>query len=312
VEGDNFNDHFDLVSTGNDEKFDHADLDRETSYELSDNKPGHITPVYNYDLYEVVTSQIDHESDLAEHEESAVYEYENIESDSGDAVVDSRESEDINRKYATFLDNLHSKYEVLSDTQDGNREHSPKLFEDSLSVLVKKDDNASKLFDAGLPRHDVESAPSLVGNPINEMGHPLVSLMKIEPHAMKLLVKPRKFEPDTMVRLMYERVPRNKPALQQHLDDPVIEYVHVYRLEQEHYLTDLPMGKYIVCGEAQINGEVFQANCFETIITRLDNNMLQGGVIAVIAVALLIVFCVIIYAIYHRVAQAKRKDTERQ
>jgi len=111
---------------------------------------------------------------------------------------------------------------------------------------------------------------------------------------------------------MYERVPRNKPALQQHLDDPVIEYVHVYRLEQEHYLTDLPMGKYIVCGEAQINGEVFQANCFETIITRLDNNMLQGGVIAVIAVALLIVFCVIIYAIYHRVARAKRKDTERQ
>ena len=74
------------------------------------------------------------------------------------------------------------------------------------------------------------------------------------------------------VRLMYERVPRDKPALQQHLDDPVIEYVHVYRVEQEHYLTDLPMGKYIVCGEAQINGEVFQSNCFETSINRLDNN----------------------------------------
>ena len=74
------------------------------------------------------------------------------------------------------------------------------------------------------------------------------------------------------VRLMYERVPRNKPALQQHLDDPVIEYVHVYRLEQEHYLTDLPMGKYIVCGEAHVEGEVVQSNCFETTINRLDNN----------------------------------------
>ena len=71
---------------------------------------------------------------------------------------------------------------------------------------------------------------------------------------------------------MYERVPRNKPALQQHLDDPVIEYIHLYHVDQEHYLNDLPMGKYIVCGDAQINGHIFQSNCFETIIDRLDNN----------------------------------------
>eukprot|EP00091_Calanus_sinicus_P007248 TRINITY_DN18204_c0_g1_i1.p1 TRINITY_DN18204_c0_g1~~TRINITY_DN18204_c0_g1_i1.p1 ORF type:complete len:180 (+),score=41.67 TRINITY_DN18204_c0_g1_i1:227-766(+) len=135
--------------------------------------------------------------------------------------------------------------------------------------------------------------------------------MKIEPHAMKLLVKPRKLEPDTMVRLMYKRVPWHKPALQQHLDDPVVEHVHVYRLDQEHYLTNLPRGKYIVCGEAQSKGEVFQANCFETSIDRLDNNELQGGVVAVIAVALLIVFCVVVYAIYHRVVSAKRRDSER-
>ena len=38
------------------------------------------------------------------------------------------------------------------------------------------------------------------------------------------------------------------------------------------YLQDLPMGKYIVCGEAHKEGHVVQANCFETVIDRLDNN----------------------------------------
>ena len=40
-------------------------------------------------------------------------------------------------------------------------------------------------------------------------------------------------------------------------------------------------------------------------------SVLQGGVIGVIAVALLIVFAVIVYAIYHRLVLSKRKDTER-
>ena len=34
------------------------------------------------------------------------------------------------------------------------------------------------------------------------------------------------------VRLMYKRVPRNKPALMEHLDDPIIEYIQLYRLDQ--------------------------------------------------------------------------------
>ena len=38
------------------------------------------------------------------------------------------------------------------------------------------------------------------------------------------------------------------------------------------YFQDLPMGKYIVCGEAHKEGHVVQANCFETVIDRLDNN----------------------------------------
>ena len=38
------------------------------------------------------------------------------------------------------------------------------------------------------------------------------------------------------------------------------------------YFQDLPMGKYRVCGEAHKEGHVVQANCFETVIDRLDNN----------------------------------------
>lgn len=328
-----FNDHFDLVTTDIGHKFDHADFGIESSSQLSTNNTDHITQVYNSDLYEVVTSQIDSESDfyLDDQEDLTVYEYDNVNSDYLDVVINTNstdddvilETEDINEKYATFLDNLHQKYKESSDNPDSNRDHSPKLFEDSLSILVENKLDLPKLFDKGLPKHQhietledehqpLETSQKGYDPKEKDVAHPLISLMKIEPHAMKLLVKPRKFEPDTMVRLMYERVPRNKPALQRHLDDPVIEYVHVYRLDQEHYLTNLPMGKYIVCGEAQINGEVFQANCFETSIDRLDNNMLQGGVIAVIAVALLIVFCVIVYAIYHRLVLSKRKDIERQ
>jgi len=343
---DEFNDHFDLVTANHGEN--HAYLDMESFSPVSNKKQA--TPLYNSDLYEVVTSQINPESDLVlnDQEDFSAYEYEIVTSNYGDEFINSNytdyETGDINVKYATFLDNLHSKYEVLADTTEGNREHVPKLFEDSLpkvlldasdvnrehvpklfedslSILVENKANIPKLFDKGLPPYHqddtLENAlpsveTSLENSHTHDMEHPLVSLMEIEPHAMKLLVKTKKIEPDTMVRLMYERVPRNKPALQQHLDDPVIEYVHVYRLEQEHYLTDLPMGKYIVCGEAQHNGEVFQSNCFETSIDRLDNNMLQGGVIAVIAVALLIVFCVIMYAIYHKVVLSKRKDSERE
>merc|ERR1711981_1534463 len=83
-----------------------------------------------------------------------------------------------------------------------------------------------------------------------KMEDPLIMLMKIEPHALDLLVRPRIFVPGTMVRLMYERVPRNRPPLLQHLDDPVIEYVPLHWPAQHHRLQDLPMGKYIACGEA--------------------------------------------------------------
>jgi len=141
-----------------------------------------------------------------------------------------------------------------------------------------------------------------------KMEDPLIMLMKIEPHALDLLVRPRIFVPGTMVRLMYERVPRNRPPLLQHLDDPVIEYVPLHWPAQHHRLQDLPMGKYIVCGEAHKEGHVVQANCFETVIDRLDNNMLPGGVVGVICVAIISIFLVIVYAIYYRVTREQRRN----
>ena len=55
------------------------------------------------------------------------------------------------------------------------------------------------------------------------------------------------------------------------------------------YFQDLPMGKYIVCGEAHKEGHVVQANCFETVIDRLDNNseMMMMMVIMVMTMMLM-------------------------
>ena len=37
-------------------------------------------------------------------------------------------------------------------------------------------------------------------------------------------------------------------------------------------LAGLPMGRYIVCGEALSNAKLYQASCFEARVERLDNN----------------------------------------
>ena len=102
--------------------------------------------------------------------------------------------------------------------------------------------------------------------------HPLVRVLETRPHSLKLVIKPWQFKPDTMIRLLYERVPVNKGPFMLHLDDPVIEYIPLIRREQSYTLTELPMGKYIVCGEALLMGEVYQTSCFETSIQRLDTN----------------------------------------
>ena len=111
---------------------------------------------------------------------------------------------------------------------------------------------------------------------IRDENHPLLTVMDTQPHSMSLMVKPRDYKPDTMVRLLYERVPVHRQPIMQHLDDPVIEYIPLTRRVQSHDLTELPMGKYIVCGEAMLHGEVYQASCFETRIKMLDNNSQLG------------------------------------
>ena len=100
----------------------------------------------------------------------------------------------------------------------------------------------------------------------------LLTLMTTKPHSMSLMVKPKVYKPNSMLRLLYERVPHHRQPIMQHLDDPVIEYIPLTRRVQNHRLTELPMGKYIVCGEAMVLGEVYQASCFETRIERMDNN----------------------------------------
>ena len=73
------------------------------------------------------------------------------------------------------------------------------------------------------------------------------------------------------VRLSYERVPMHRKPCMAHLDDPVLEYIPLIRTSQTYMLTDLPKGKYIVCGEAMDQqGEVYQESCFETRIKRKD------------------------------------------
>jgi len=145
---------------------------------------------------------------------------------------------------------------------------------------------------------------------VNDVLHPLISLMAIKPNSMRLLVKPKTLDINSKVRLMYKRVPRNKAAHRKHLDDPIIEIVPLYRYEQEHFIHDLPRGKYIVCGDHSIKDVIVEHNCFEVIIDRLDNNELQGGVVCIIALAILVFLSCNCYAIYHRCIRSREEEEQ--
>ena len=109
-------------------------------------------------------------------------------------------------------------------------------------------------------------------NITRDENHPMLKVIETKPHSMTLKIKPKIYKPDTMIRLLYERVPLNKGPFMLHLDDPVIEIIPLPKQGESLVLSDLPMGKYIVCGEAMVKGEVYQSSCFETRIERLDNN----------------------------------------
>ena len=46
----------------------------------------------------------------------------------------------------------------------------------------------------------------------------------------------------------------------------------IIRILQVFEIENLPKGKYIVCGESNVDDEIIQTNCFQTIISKLDNN----------------------------------------
>jgi len=137
-------------------------------------------------------------------------------------------------------------------------------------------------------------------NITRDENHPMLKVIQTKPHSMTLKIKPKIYKPDTMIRLLYERVPLNKGPFMLHLDDPVIEIIPLTKQGLSYTLTELPMGKYVVCGEAMVKGEVYQASCFETRIERLDNNTLQYGVKIIIAAAIVLVILVVIYAILYQ------------
>jgi len=55
---------------------------------------------------------------------------------------------------------------------------------------------------------------------------------------------------------------------------------------------------------------VVQHNCFETYIDRPDTNELQGGVVGIIALAMLTLVSCMGYAIYHRCIKMKEMNDE--
>ena len=151
----------------------------------------------------------------------------------------------------------------------------------------------------------------------HEEDYPLITVMETRPHTLSIMIKANDYKPDTMIRLLYERVPFHHRPHMQNLDDPVIEYFPLIRRMQSHDLTELPRGKYIVCGEALLHGEVYQTSCFETRIERLDNNSefrveiifnfrflflgLQSGVKVLVVLSIVIVGLVSIYSVVYHV-----------
>ena len=95
--------------------------------------------------------------------------------------------------------------------------------------------------------HDMSHHKS---NHTRDENHPLLTVVDTRPHSMTLLIKTLDYKANTMIRLLYERVPVNKGPFMLHLDDPVIEVIPLMRRVETHTLAELPMGKYIVCGEA--------------------------------------------------------------
>jgi len=69
---------------------------------------------------------------------------------------------------------------------------------------------------------------------------PLLSLVTREPHTMTIMMKPMKMEPNTKIRLLYERVPAHRKPNITHLDRPVMDFVPIIRNSQTYVIDNLP------------------------------------------------------------------------
>ena len=231
------NDHFDILPDMDTRDFNTTGFYSEEE-EARDTEVAELNPA----LYEVVTS-------TAEQNEQKTYDETLADTEHFDG---GSRQEGMDGKYYTLLENIHRKiHERMNQTEGAGEEETEVHHED------------------------------------NDVLHPLISLTAIKPNSMRLAITPKIYSKDAMVniiyismstivylfcrkvsdtthvcqvRLMYKRVPRNKPALMQHLDDPIIEYIQLYRLDQEHFLSNLPMGKYIVCADYTVRGVIVQVS----------------------------------------------------
>jgi len=162
--------------------------------------------------------------------------------------------------------------------------------------------------------HDIQilTSNSSDSDEETEISCPLITLMNIQPHSMKLMIKPSEFHANTEITLQYERIPQNRQPEKAHSDNPVKETIIMYNHYQEYELSDLPEGKYIVCGNAKAQGSVFQTSCFEATITKLNHSTLQSGVLAVIIVAILIFIFVAVFTVLQKFASSRKKKQERE
>ena len=71
---------------------------------------------------------------------------------------------------------------------------------------------------------------------------PLLSLVTQEPHSMTIMLVPSKMEPQSQIRLLYERVPAHRLPNRTHLDHPVMDFVPIIRNSQTYVINDLPRG----------------------------------------------------------------------
>ena len=69
---------------------------------------------------------------------------------------------------------------------------------------------------------------------------------------------------------MYERVTETQVPESHHLKNPVVEKIPMVSEVQEHGLYNLQVGNYIICGEVVVNGDIFQTNCFQTVVRHLE------------------------------------------